>query len=191
MAVPFNRGARRGISRGGPAPTYVRRTLVAAIEGEDARTPGTVNDTMIRRDKTAWYPTDRYSPAGNGWVNWTEAGPIRPELHMRDVTLRTMAGTSNSRNLQAPIPGDVTYAPGYIVGPDGFGVDAPNSKAGGLAQPGTRMRPGLHTDPRKSALINLQRQANGQPRMRKGRQDRLLSGQYTGQSFSATTRTQR
>lgn len=178
--VPFNRQpVRRRNSKGGDVPLLTRRTLVAGMDGESTRFPGTTNDTGIRRQQQPWYPSTQYTPAGNSWVNWTAAGPIRAELHMRDTSFRTMVGTSRTRNLQNP-GGDTTeVAPGYRSMPDGR-----------IVQPTHRVSVGLHTDPKRSAKITVERYTNQNARMTTARQDRLRSGQYTGQSYSQTTRVQ-
>jgi hypothetical protein len=148
-------GPRRRDSSGGATPCLVRRTLVDGMEGESTRMSGTVNDTLIRRDHTPWYPTDRVSPAGDSWVNWTAAGALRPELHMRTVNLRTMAGNTRSRAL--PNPQDRTV--------------------------------GLHTDPRGPMAGKVTRYG-ARGATKPPRQDRLLAGQYAGQSYSQTTKNQ-
>lgn len=177
--VPFNRSPRRRNARGGQTPEFTRRTLVAGMDGESTRHPGTINDTLVRRQQQPWYPSTVYTPAGDSWVNWTAAGPTRPELHMRDATYRLMEGNSNTRNLQYPGPGERVIAPGYLSGPGGT-----------IIQPTTEIRVGLHTDPRRAARITVERYTNRNPRMTTARQDRLRSGQYTGQSYSQTTRVQ-
>lgn len=177
---PFNRTPpRRRDSRGGAAPILVRRTLVDGMEGEAARYPATANDTRIVRQQQPWFPSDSYTAAGDSWVNWTAAGPTRPELHMRDYTFRTMQGTSRTRNLQNPAGAMTKTAPGYRSMPDGR-----------IVQPTTTVSVGLHTDPKRAAKITVERYTNRNPRMTNARQDRLRSGQYTGQSYSQTTRVQ-
>lgn len=178
--VPFNRKPpRRRNSRGGDPPEIVRQTLVAGMDGESTRYPGTSNDGRIVRQQMPWYPSAQYTPAGDSWVNWTAAGPPRPELHMRDYTFRIMQGTSRTRNLQNPAGDTTTTAPGYRSLPDGR-----------IVQPIHKVSVGLHTDPARVGLITVQRYTNRNPRMTTARQDRLRSGQYTGQSFSQTTRVQ-
>jgi hypothetical protein len=95
-------GGRRAHSAGGDADGGEGRTLAPGLNTEQARYPGTHYDTEIRRDKTPWFPRDHMVPGGLSWVNWTAAGPLRAELHMRDVTVRTMQGNTNSRALQDP-----------------------------------------------------------------------------------------
>ncbi len=178
--VPFNhRPPRRRNSTGGETPELLRRTLVAGMDGESTRYPGTVNDTKISRQQQPWFSSAAYTPPGLSWVNWTAAGPPRPELHMRDATYRLMQGNSSTRNLMYPGPGEAVTAPGYRSMPDGR-----------IVQPTTTIRSGLHTDPKRAARITVERYTNRNPRMTTARQDRLRSGQYTGQSYSQTTRVQ-
>lgn len=96
--------ARRGNSLGGAVAALPRRTVgaQAAAADDDPRYPGNHADGAIRRDRIAWYPTDRMSGVGSGTVSWSAAGPPRPELHMRNVTVRRMAGTSQTRALTDP-----------------------------------------------------------------------------------------
>lgn len=178
--VPFNRRpVRRRNSVGGATPELIRRTLVDGMDGEAARYPATANDGRIVRQQMPWFPSDSYTPAGESWVSWTAAGPCRPELHMRDYTYRLMQGNSRTRNLLNPGPGEAVTAPGYRSMPDGR-----------IIQPTRPMRVGLHTDPKRAALVTVERYTNKNPRMTTARQDRLRSGQYTGQSYSQTTRVQ-
>lgn len=51
-------------------------------------------------------------------------------------------------------------------------------------------RNGLHSTPPRSAEGNSQRIAAGQATIRPGRQNRLTTARYTGQSYSQTTRVQ-
>lgn len=178
--VPFDRRpVRRRNGVGGPVLLGLRRTLAAGMDSESARYPGTINDAGIHRQQMPWYPNPTYQPAGDSWVNWTAAGPVRPELHMRDASYRLMEGNSRTRNLQMPGPGERVTAPGYRTTPDGK-----------IIQPTTTVRAGLHTDPKRAARITVERYTNKNPKMTTARQDRLRSGQYTGQSYSQTTRIQ-
>ncbi len=178
--VPFDRRpVRRRNSTGGRPVLGARQTLAPGLDTEAARYPGTVNDTRIARQQMPWYPMDTYTPAGNSWVNWTLAGPCRPELHMRDASYRLMEGNSATRQLLYPAPGPAVTVPGYRSLPDGR-----------IIQPTTTVRVGLHTDPKRAARVTVERYTNRNPRMTTARQDRLRSGQYTGQSYSQTTRIQ-
>lgn len=107
---------RRGESSGG-YDTTSPRTLAPGLETELVRYPGDSNDGLIVRDRGPWFPRPRYIPPPVTWVNWTEAGPTRPELGMRDSTWRTMAGSSNSRYpvvLNAPTTGMHTMTPSGV-----------------------------------------------------------------------------
>lgn len=173
---PFDRRTpRRRDGSGGPVVPLTRRTLVNGIENSDARYSPTTNDSQILRDKTPWYPAEVYYPAGQSWVNWTAAGPVRPELHMRDVTIRTMVGTSATRNLQNPVIAQHEVVPGYRSLPDGR-----------IVQPTVGIPSGLHTNPAAAVQRSFPRYVKT-PQIVPGRQDRLRAGQYTGQSYSQTT----
>lgn len=103
--VPFNRrGVRLGNSAGGAPATLARFTAgnQAAQAATDPQYYGATNDDQIRRDRTPWFPRPTKSGAGTGTVDWTAAGPARPQLHMRNVTVRTMAGTSATRYPASP-----------------------------------------------------------------------------------------
>lgn len=155
---PFNRVPPRiRDSRGGPAPELIRRTLLPQMDYEVWPRPGTANDNQISRDKGPWLPVDNLRGAASGWYDWTGAGPTRPEIHQRNITLRIMQGNSRTRALPNPIDPTV----------------------------------GLHSDPKVPASGTVQRFTNANnPRLRPGRQDRLSNSQYSGQSYSATTRMQ-
>jgi len=99
---PPPRGGRRAHSAGGYAEGGEGVTLARGLVSELSRYSPTVFDGEIRRERTPWYPREYAIPGGQSWVNWTAAGPIRAELGMRNVTLRTMAGTSNTRADQDP-----------------------------------------------------------------------------------------
>jgi len=153
-APPIDRwSARRGESGGG-YDTTSPRTLAPGIDNQLHRYPGTVFDGQIMRDRGPFYMQPRYTPPADGWVNWTEAGPTRPELHMRNATLRTMVGNSNSR-----------YP--TISSPTG----------------------GMHTMITPGVARTVQRYVTA-PQMTGARINRLAPGQYSGQTYSQTTRIQ-
>ena len=90
-------------SAGAVTPLF-RRTIANGVDNEATRYNGAVNDDQIQRGNTPWYPLDNMHGAGTGMVNWTAAGPPRPELHMRQqFALRVMAGTSRTRALPSPV----------------------------------------------------------------------------------------
>lgn len=119
-AVPYNRqSARRGLAAGG----YDRAdpmTLAPGLESETTRYPGTVFDQGITRDRGAFFAQPRYMPPAQSWVNWTEAGPLRPELHGRNASLRTMQGNTDSRypTVNSPTGGLHTMVPSGPAGSD-------------------------------------------------------------------------
>jgi hypothetical protein len=92
----------------GPVPMLARpRWPAKGIDNEQMRDPGFLNDALIRRDHTPNWPTDNKHGVGDPWVNWTDCGPTRPELHSRIVNWRVMAGTSNTRYIPNPYDGTV------------------------------------------------------------------------------------
>lgn len=119
-APPINRtSARRGIAPGG----YDRAdpmTLAPGLESETTRFPGTVFDSGIVRDRGAYFAQPRYMPQPQSWVNWTEAGPTRPELHGRNASLRTMQGNTAGRfpTVNSPTGGLHTMVPSGPAGSD-------------------------------------------------------------------------
>lgn len=95
--IPVDRRTpRRGVGRGG-YDTAHPMTLAPGFDDTNARYPGTLGDTRVFRDRGPYYQRPTYIPPGDGWKNWTADGPARPELHMRNVTFRIMAGNSASR----------------------------------------------------------------------------------------------
>lgn len=90
------RSARRGESAGG-YDRSVPMTLAPGLETELTRYPGTEYDGGVRRDRMPWYNVGVRSPVGDSWVNWTEAGPPRAELHMRTTEWRQETGYGSRR----------------------------------------------------------------------------------------------
>lgn len=159
-APPIDRRSyRRGLAAGG-YDVSVPRTLAPGLESELARYPGTSNDSRVQRERIPWYSVGQYRPAAESWVNWTEAGPPRAELHMRTTEYRPEAGSSTSRYPfipSAPTGGRHTMIPS---GPGGTPMTRERYVGAGL------------------------------PQMRGARTDRLSSARYTGQSYSQTTAVQ-
>lgn len=113
--------ARLDSSQGGAVADLPRQTLggQAAAIADDPRYIGDVNDSQIRRDRTPWFPTKAVSGVGTGTVNWSENAPYRPELHMRDVTIRRMAGTDQTRAFANPVDPSVGLHTNPKVRPSG------------------------------------------------------------------------
>lgn len=153
---PFNHGPRRGLPTGGDPGRLPRTVEAFGIDDQHSRYPGDESDGRIQRDRIAWIPAPYYIFPADAWVNWTDAGPIRPTLHMRNCTYRQMQGNSNTRQLQDP----------------------------------SNPQRGLHTNPPDAVAVSVQRYVSGNPQMTPGRQNRLAAGQYSGQSYSQTTRNQ-
>lgn len=103
MTPPIDRRHnRRGLSGGG-YDVATPMTIAPGLVSELARYPGTTNDAEILRDRGAWYNLPDYTPPPITWINWTEAGPPRAELHMRNATWREEAGSSRSRFPYLPL----------------------------------------------------------------------------------------
>lgn len=87
---------RRGVSGGG-YDTAIPLTLAPGMENEQARYPNMTTQDDVSYQRGPFYSAECRSPVGNGWVDWTAAGPPRAELHMRCWTWREEEGTSASR----------------------------------------------------------------------------------------------
>lgn len=113
---PIDRRSPRRLRSAGGRAEADPQTLAVGIEDEKPRYPGTVFDTEIMRDRGPWYKQSRYMPPGVSWVSWTAAGPARPELHMRNATLREMVGNSRSRFpvVDSPTGGMHTMTPSGV-----------------------------------------------------------------------------
>jgi hypothetical protein len=96
-SVPVDRRTMRRGESGGGVQVANARTLAVGIEDERARYPATVFDTQIIRDRGPYIQKDRARAAGDNWVNWSTSGPVRPSMHQRNTTFRTMVGNSASR----------------------------------------------------------------------------------------------
>lgn len=114
---PIDKWSPRRLESGGGISVATPRTLAVGIEDEYARYPGTAFDGQIIRDRGPYYRQPRMEPPGNGWVNWTAAGPTRPELHMRNATMRDMVGNSRSRYpvVESPTTGMHTMGPSGVA----------------------------------------------------------------------------
>jgi hypothetical protein len=153
-APPIDRWSARRLESAGGYEVADPRTLAVGLEDEKARYPGDEFDSEIVRDRHSYYQQPRMPRVGDGWVNWTAAGPLRPELHQRSVSWRNMVGNSASR-----FPVVATPTTGmHTMGPSGV----------------ARTVPRFVTTPQMTAA----------------RPFRLSPGQYSGQTYSQTTKIQ-
>lgn len=159
--VPQSYGPIKEQDDGGRPPLPCPRTYVNGMVDQVDRFPGNANDSGIIRDRAPVYHVEYLSSGrDSGLVNWTAAGPVRRELHTRQATLRMMQGNTMSRNLDPQ--------------PTGLGPQLQGH--------------GMHSTPPSSFGTPGRYQATSQ--MTRPRTNRLQPGQYSGQSYSETTRLQ-
>ncbi len=178
----FNRaGTRRGNSVGGVYPA--RRVWAEPVNAETnlLRAPGNLNDATISRERMPYFRQGWYA-APDFLVNWTESGPIRPALGMRNVTMRRMQGTSNTR-AQDP----VSSGPGIQDGNGSLPGGIRSLNYAGITVPTNNTPHGLHTHVRGTTPQSLRRHFSGAPQTRPPRQNRLANSRGAGQSYSQTT----
>lgn len=122
------------------------------------------NEATVVHERTPWYDVDYMTSNHDSLVNWTDCGPIRQSLHMRQMTVNRQVGTSATRNFDPnPI---ATYG-------------TQDGTTGGQIH-------GMHTNPsgyKPSQLRNFRDRQQQQP----ARVNRLSPALYTGQSYSQTT----
>jgi hypothetical protein len=181
-APPFNRWSnRRGVSSGGPVPWRQAWAEAPNAASSDVRFPGNALDATISRERMPWTHQGYYCPP-DFLVNWTEAGPIRPSLHMRNVTMRTMVGTTNTR-AQDPVPA----GPGIQDGNGSLPGGIRNLNSAGYEVPTNVTPHGMHTHVRGKTPQSTTRYFAQSAQMRPGRQNRLSNSRGQGQSYSQTT----
>lgn len=183
-APPFNRwGVRLGNSVGGPYPERRAWAQAVGVETNLTRAPQNLNDGAISRERMPWVHSGYAAPPAH-LVDWDAAGPARRALHMRNVTIRRMQGTSNTR-AQDPIS---TMGGGIQDGNGSLPGGIKNLNSAGILVPTNNTPHGLHTrvrgsDVRQSTKLHF----NVQYQMRPGRQNRLASSNLHGQNYSQTT----
>lgn len=153
-APPMDRwSARRGDSGGG-YDVASPRTLAPGIDNDLPRYPATVFDGGIVRDRRPYYQAPTYLPPPVTWINWTAAGPPRPELHMRNASLRMMAGNTASRY---PVVDSPTTGM-HTMGPTGVQRTAPRYVQTPQMVPGRydRLRPGQYAGQTYSQTTRIQ-----------------------------------
>lgn len=73
------------------------------VADQQARYSPETGDTLISRDYTPWYPNPQAIKGGIGRASWYDAGPARPELAQRNVTVNPRVGNSRARFMQNPL----------------------------------------------------------------------------------------
>lgn len=112
--IPYDqRTLRRGDAGGGPpAIGRVRggRPPVELVQGPAVANRSMETETRMRG---AYWRTGNYIPARDP-LRWTEAGPIRPDMHMATYTYRRWSGGSHSdrEGLHTGTPVPLTAARG-------------------------------------------------------------------------------
>lgn len=117
------------------------------------------NEQTIQHERFPWYDRDYMTSHHDTLVNWTDCGPIRPALHMRQETVNRQVGTSATRN----------FDPHPI---SSFGIQDQGH--------------GMHTNP-PLTKIATNRNFRDRQQQQPARVNRLSPAVYTGQSFSQTT----
>lgn len=152
---------------GPPTPAGVGHYIPRwSAPGPQTRENANANESTIVHERTPWYDIDYMTSNHDSLVNWTDSGPIRQSLHMRQMTVNRQVGTSATRNFDPnPI---ATYGTQDGTGPYGGQVH------------------GMHTNPepyKGSVNRNFRDRQQQQP----ARFNRLSPALYTGQSYSQTT----
>lgn len=151
---------RHADESGGPVPGGVGRFIPRWSDPVTQTREGVNgNEQSIQHERTPWYDVDYMTSNHDTLVNWTDSGPIRQSLHMRQVTINRQVGTSATRNF------DPTPITQYGMQDQGHG---------------------MHTNPEQPKarqLANFRARQQQQP----ARVNRLSPSVYTGQSFSQTT----
>lgn len=180
--APFNRmGVRRGNSTGGLPLRRTEWAQAVGVENPIRRMPEDTLDGAIRRERMPYFRRGYYL-APDFLVSWTECGPARPALGMRNVTMRRQTGTDNTRGFD-PIPG----GPGIQDGNGSLPAGIKNINSAGIIVPQNKTPHGVHTRVRGSQPAGYTQVRRGAVQMRAGRQNRLSNSRNLGQSFSQTT----
>lgn len=153
-APPIDRWTTRRLEASGGIDVATGRTLAPGIDNELMRYPGTVFDTQVMHDRHPYYQKPAYLPPANNWVSWTAAGPVRPELHMRNATLREMVGNTMSRYpvVNSPSTGMHTQIPSGVSRTVPRYVTTPQMTAARVF----RLRPGQYAGQTYSQTTQIQ-----------------------------------
>ena len=150
---------------GPPTPAGVGRFIprfdnIVTLTREQAN----ANEQTIVHERNPWYDQDYMTSHHDSLVNWTDCGPIRQSLHMRNVTINRQVGTSATRN----------FDPNPIAT---YGVQ--DGTTGGQVH-------GMHTNP-PNYKVASNRNFRDRQQQQPARINRLSPAVYTGQSYSQTT----
>ncbi len=125
------------------------------------------NEQTIAHERTPFYDRDYMTSNHDSLVNWTDCGPIRQSLHMRNYTVNRQVGTDATRNFDPnPI---ATYG-------------TQDGTTGGQVH-------GMHTNP-TPYKVPVNRNFRDRQQQQPARLNRLSPAVYTGQSYSQTTAVQ-
>lgn len=94
--IPGGKGTEVGLGTSASGPPFSGRVLGAPGE-DDINRPvysGTQNDSSIRKDRGPWWHVEDVAPYP-AHREFTAAGPVRPELHMRTFSYRKWSGGSH------------------------------------------------------------------------------------------------
>lgn len=91
--TPRYRGSKLSDSGGGPPFEGRIRDSRNVSQIDRGFAPGDTNDKLVNKSRGPWYHRPYYIPPPIP-VNWTQAGPVRNELHMRTYTYRKESGES-------------------------------------------------------------------------------------------------
>lgn len=128
------------------------------------REQANANESTIVHERMPFHDVDYMTSNHDSLVNWTDSGPIRQSLHMRQMTINRQVGTDATRNFDPnPI---VTYG-------------TQDGTTGGQVH-------GMHTNPQTYKLTGL-RNFRDRQQQQPARINRLSPAVYTGQSYSQTT----
>jgi hypothetical protein len=150
---PFDRwSTRRGLSGGG-VDVAVPRTLAPGLDNQMARYPFN-EGTRTVRDRGPFFSAPRFIPPPNNWVDWTGAGPARPELHVRQATWRPEVGSSRGRFpvVDSPTGGMHTMGPSAVARSYPRYVETPQMRGARI----NRLSPGGYSGQTYSQTTRIQ-----------------------------------
>ena len=161
--APYDRYTlRKGDGIGGPPYGGQGHEITPGLVDGRTRENANPNEALVQHERMPTYH-QAYQGSSHEWrVAWTDSGPVRPALWMRQTTVRRQAGSDNTRNFDPhPITGWGTQDQGH----------------------------GMHTNhPMPKTWVN--KNFRGRVQQQPARINRLSPAVYTGQSYSQTTQVQ-